>query len=73
MIGDMIAKVRKEKNMTKTELAKLTDINIFLNMICIYTKTNNPVIFLPIKYIGTILEVLKRLERYDLLLKIEEF
>ena len=28
MIGDMIAKVRKEKNMTKTELAKLTDINI---------------------------------------------
>ncbi len=28
MIGDMIAKARKEKNMTKTELAKLTDINI---------------------------------------------
>jgi len=28
MIGDMIAKVRKEKGMTKTELAKLTDINI---------------------------------------------
>ena len=28
MIGDMIAKVRKEKNMTKTELARLTDINI---------------------------------------------
>ena len=28
MIGDMIAKVRKEKGMTKTELARLTDINI---------------------------------------------
>ena len=28
MIGDMIAKVRTEKGMTKTELAKLTDINI---------------------------------------------
>ena len=28
MIGDMIAKVRKEKGMTKTELAKLTEINI---------------------------------------------
>lgn len=28
MIGDMIAKARNEKNMTKTELAKLTDINI---------------------------------------------
>ena len=28
MIGDMIAKVRKEKNMTKTELARLTNINI---------------------------------------------
>lgn len=28
MIGDMIAKARKEKKMTKTELAKLTDINI---------------------------------------------
>lgn len=28
MIGDMIAKARKEKGMTKTELAKLTDINI---------------------------------------------
>jgi len=28
MIGDMIAKVRKEKRITKTELAKLTDINI---------------------------------------------
>ena len=28
MIGDMIAKVRKEKGMTKTELANLTDINI---------------------------------------------
>lgn len=28
MIGDMISKVRKEKNMTKTELARLTDINI---------------------------------------------
>lgn len=28
MIGDMIAKVRKDKGMTKTELAKLTDINI---------------------------------------------
>ena len=26
MIGDMIAKVRKEKGMTKTELAKLTEI-----------------------------------------------
>lgn len=28
MIGDMIAKARKEKKMTKTELSKLTDINI---------------------------------------------
>ena len=28
MIGDMIAKIRKEKGMSKTELAKLTDINI---------------------------------------------
>lgn len=28
MIGDMIAKARKEKRMTKTELARLTDINI---------------------------------------------
>jgi len=28
MIGDMIAKVRKEKGMTKTELARLTEINI---------------------------------------------
>lgn len=28
MIGDMISKVRKEKGITKTELAKLTDINI---------------------------------------------
>ena len=28
MIGDMIAKVRKEKGMTKTELAKRTGINI---------------------------------------------
>lgn len=28
MIGDMIAKVRKEKGLSKTELAKLTDINI---------------------------------------------
>lgn len=28
MIGDMIAKVRIEKGMTKTELARLTDINI---------------------------------------------
>ena len=28
MIGDMIAKIRKEKGITKTELAKLTDINI---------------------------------------------
>lgn len=28
MIGDMISKVRKEKNMTKTELSSLTDINI---------------------------------------------
>ena len=28
MIGDMIAKVRKEKGLTKTELAKLTGINI---------------------------------------------
>ena len=28
MIGDMIAKVRKERHMTKTELARLTDINI---------------------------------------------
>jgi len=28
MIGDMISKVRKEKNMTKTELANLTGINI---------------------------------------------
>ena len=28
MIGDMIAKIRKEKNMTKTELANATGINI---------------------------------------------
>lgn len=28
MIGDMIAKVRKEKGITKTELARLTQINI---------------------------------------------
>ena len=28
MIGDMIAKARKEKKMSKTELARLTDINI---------------------------------------------
>lgn len=28
MIGDMIAKARKEKRMTKTELSRLTDINI---------------------------------------------
>ena len=28
MIGDLIAKARKEKEMTKTELARLTDINI---------------------------------------------
>ena len=28
MIGDMIAKVRKEKGITKTELARLTGINI---------------------------------------------
>ncbi len=28
MIGDMIAKARKEKGMTKTELANLTEINI---------------------------------------------
>lgn len=28
MIGDMIAKARKEKQMTKTELARLTEINI---------------------------------------------
>lgn len=28
MIGDMIAKVRKERGMTKTELARLTEINI---------------------------------------------
>ncbi|MBE5820046.1 MAG: LexA family transcriptional regulator [Clostridiales bacterium] len=28
MIGDMIAEIRKQKGMTKTELAKLTDINI---------------------------------------------
>ncbi len=28
MIGDMIAKARKDKGMTKTELAKVTDINI---------------------------------------------
>ena len=28
MIGDMIAKIRKEKNMTKTELAEKTGINI---------------------------------------------
>ena len=28
MIGDMIAKIRKEKGITKTELARLTDINI---------------------------------------------
>lgn len=28
MIGDMIARIRKEKNMTKTELAEKTNINI---------------------------------------------
>ena len=28
MIGDMIAKIRKEKGMTKTELAEMTGINI---------------------------------------------
>lgn len=28
MIGDMIAKIRIEKGMSKTELARLTDINI---------------------------------------------
>ena len=28
MIGDMIGKIRKEKGMTKTELANLTGINI---------------------------------------------
>ena len=28
MIGDMIAKIRKEKNMTKTEMANGTGINI---------------------------------------------
>ena len=28
MIGDMIAKIREEKGMTKTELARLTNINI---------------------------------------------
>ena len=28
MIGDMISKVRKERGMTKTELARMTDINI---------------------------------------------
>ncbi len=28
MIGDMLAKARKDKGMTKTELAKITDINI---------------------------------------------
>lgn len=28
MIGDMLAKIREEKGMTKTELARLTDINI---------------------------------------------
>ena len=28
MIGSMLAKARKAKGMTKTELAKLTDINI---------------------------------------------
>lgn len=28
MIGDMIARIRKEKKMSKTELAKLTNINI---------------------------------------------
>ena len=28
MIGDMIAQIRKQKGMTKTELARLTDINI---------------------------------------------
>ena len=28
MIGDMLAKARKDKGMTKTDLAKVTDINI---------------------------------------------
>ena len=55
------------------DLSKVTDIDISLVMISVYNRTNNPVIFLPIEYIGVISEVLKRLERYDLLLKIEEF
>ena len=34
MIGDMIAKIRKEKGMSKTELSKLTDIkNVHLTHI----------------------------------------
>ena len=28
MIGDMIARIRKDKNMSKTELAEKTNINI---------------------------------------------
>ena len=28
MIGDLLAKARKDKGITKTELAKVTDINI---------------------------------------------
>ena len=28
MIGNMLAKARKDKGMTKTDLAKVTDINI---------------------------------------------
>lgn len=55
------------------DLSKLTDIGISPIMLCLYTKMSNPVIFLPIEYIDAVSEVLKRLERYDLLLKIEEF
>ena len=28
MIGDLIAKIRKEKKMTKTQLSEMTNINI---------------------------------------------
>ena len=28
MLGNLLAKIRKEKNITKTELSTLTDINV---------------------------------------------
>jgi hypothetical protein len=55
------------------DLSKLIDVSISPIMFCFYTKMNNPVIFLPIEYFNAVSEVLKRVERYDLLLKIKEF